>query len=328
MSAADVLATARRQRAALERADRAVLQRLVEAYGGMYRRLQDQIDALVAEVAGSDLTRAEIEKLPRYQALLKQMAAELRKFQALVAAQVGETSSAALERASADAQALVDAALPGVLTAWDALPTGAVEALLGFLDKDGPLYARLARLGPATAQRAADLMLDALATGRNPRAWAGQVRDALGLGLSDALRMTRTVQLYAYREATRANYEANPGIVSGWIWFAELDADTCLSCVAQHGSLHESSEVLNDHHNGRCAMLPLVIGAERPVDEGAGRAWFDNLSEADQRQMMGAARFEAFQGGEFAFDALSGTRTDDVYGPMRVEATLRDLVAA
>lgn len=331
MPAADVIALARRQQAALERADLAVLRQLVEAYGGLYARLQAKIDALVADVEqgldGERLSRSEIERLPRYKALLAQLAAELRKFQALVEAQIGETSGAALDRAAADARALAMAA-GGVTGQWDAVPTGAVEQLLAFLDPDGPLYARLARLGKATAERAAEIMLDALATGRNPRAWAGQIRDALGIGLTDALRMTRTVQLYAYREAARANYQANSGVVTGWYWLATLDSETCLSCVAQHGSFHPLSETLNDHHNGRCAMLPAVVGADRPLDDGAGQAWFENLSAADQRAMLGDARYEAYQNNQFGFAALSATRTDAVYGPMRVEASLRDLVAA
>lgn len=334
MPPADVLALARRQRAALELADRAVLKRLVDAYTGLYSRLADRIDVLVADVAGEmgeggvRMSAGEIALLPRYKALVAQMAAELRKFQGLTGMLIDETAQAALARAGSDAKRLVAAAVPGITAQWDALSAGAVESLLGFLDPDGPLYARLAQLGPLTAEKAAGVMLDALATGRNPRAWAGQIRDALGIGLSDALRMTRTVQLYAYREATRANYAANPGAVSGWYWMAELDSETCLSCVAQHGSLHPVEETLNDHHNGRCAMLPAVVGAEPPLAAGAGQAWFEDLSPNAQRAMMGAARFEAYQGGQFGFDALSATRTDEVYGPMRVEATLRELLAA
>jgi hypothetical protein len=118
---------------------------------------------------------------------------------------------------------------------------------------------------------------------------------------------------------------ASDGIVTGWIWYAELDTDTCLSCVAEHGTEHELSETLNDHYNGRCAALPLITSFGSPVDE-SGEAWFANLSTSEQRSMMGDSKHEAWSAGRFEFGQLSAEQDNDVYGLMRTEASLASLI--
>jgi hypothetical protein len=41
---------------------------------------------------------------------------------------------------------------------------------------------------------------------------------------------------------------------------------------------------------------------------------------------MGATKFEAWKEGKFEFGNLSSTHTDDVYGEMRGETPLKDLI--
>lgn len=323
----DILAVARQQRAALERQDAAVIKRLVAAYTDLYGRLRDKIDLLAADLAGMDSpTRGQVAELARYRALIAQVQTELRRYAAFAGTEMGTAAGAAIGQAGRDARALVAAANPGIAGRFDVLPNDAIRSLLGFLDPDGPLFDRLEKLAPFTASKVADTILEKVALGLNPRQWAGAIADQLGGSLTDALRMARTVQLYSYRESSRANYAANADVVRGWYWMAELDPDTCLSCVAQHGSLHDVDEVLNDHHNGRCAMLPAVVGADSPLTQ-SGQEWFDGLPVGQQADMMGAERHDAYRAGQFEFSALSGTRVDPVYGEMRVEESLQSLVA-
>ena len=138
--------------------------------------------------------------------------------------------------------------------------------------------------------------------------------------------MTRTVQLYSYREATRANYIANSDVVEGWIWHADLSPTTCAECIAMHGTFHANDETLNDHHNGRCSMIPVVKGFDRITEEGAGEAWFNAQPESVQRDMLGPGKYEAWKEGQFDFSQLVSTQNDPVYGEMRVEATLKELL--
>jgi len=320
----DILALAAAQRAALEARDRAALARLVAAYGELWQRVADKAELLGHDIAALDHPSADqVRRLARYRALLAAIGDELERFGHFAAVDMNAAAVAALGQAGSDAAALVAASAPGI--AFDVVPPDTIRALLAFLRPDGPLYARLEQLAPVTTQRVADTIVAKVASGMNPQQWAGAIRDQLGGGLTDALRMARTVELYSYREASRANYAANPDAVTGWYWFAQLDSDTCLSCVAQHGTLHPVSETLNDHHNGRCAMIPAVVGVDNPI-RATGEKWFGALPAGQQRAMMGPGKYNAWRDGKFSFGDLSGMRVDSVYGPMRIEATLQELV--
>lgn len=328
MASEDVVALALKFRKALEANDTAALNRIIAAYGDLYQRLQDKIELLVRDIADGELSAAEVRNLNRYKSLIDDMSAELTKFGNYTETELSAQANAAIERAQKDARALVSATVNGdaaIMAAFNRLPSNTIKQLLGFLQSDGPLFERLSKLGPETAKRVAQMILENVALGKNPKAYAGAIRDALGIGLSDALRMTRTVQMYAYREAARANYAANSDIIDGWIWYAELDESTCLSCIAQHGTVHDLSETLNDHHNGRCAALPHIAAFGNPVTEG-GQAWFDALSEAEKKAMMGEAKYKAYQDGKFTFEQLSTAKEDAVYGQMRTEASLKELI--
>ena len=107
--------------------------------------------------------------------------------------------------------------------------------------------------------------------------------------------------------------------------YAELDADTCLSCVAQHGTIHDLSEQLDDHYNGRCAALPYIEEFGNPVEQ-SGQAWFESLPEAEQARMMGQEKHGAYKDGKFEFGQLSAQVPNEVYGNMRTEASLKSLL--
>ncbi len=109
----------------------------------------------------------------------------------------------------------------------------------------------------------------------------------------------------------------------------------CLSCIAQHGSIHPITETLNDHHNGRCAPVPKTIsyrdlgitGIPDPVAPfESGEDWFGKQPEATQRQAMGPAMFKAYKDNRFSFRDLSRPYQDEVYGELLREASLRDLL--
>lgn len=76
-------------------------------------------------------------------------------------------------------------------------------------------------------------------------------------------------------------------------------------------------------HN--CAMLPYVKGMDNPIQQ-TGEDWFKAQDEQTQRDMLGTGKYEAWQDGKFEFSALSTTYQDDVYGEMRREATLQELI--
>jgi SPP1 gp7 family putative phage head morphogenesis protein len=204
----------------------------------------------------------------------------------------------------------------------------AADILGRMLAKGSPLYERLQMYGEYHAARISAALMDIIKT--NIGRAEGQKLIALIMSqsellianaLADAIRLTRTSILYAYREAARLQYIANG--ITQWQWFATLDDRVCMSCVAMHGTVHSVDESLQDHHNGRCAMLPIVDAL--PLEEN-GIDWFNGLSEDVQKKMLGPGRFEAWKAGKFELSAISTTYNDDVYGDMRREASLKELV--
>jgi hypothetical protein len=197
--------------------------------------------------------------------------------------------------------------------------------LLGFLSPNGTLYERIGKLAETNAQNVAEKILEGVSLGYNPKKIAGIIRDELGGGLTDALRMTRTVQLWSYREATRANYINNSDVIEGWIWYADLPGEPCMACIAEHGSFHTLDETLDDHYNGRCTMIPVVAGMPGIVDQ-TGEDWFNELPESQQRGLMGDSKYEAWKENKFEFGQLATKHSDDVYGQMTTETALKDLL--
>ena len=262
---------------------------------------------------------------------MAQTGQELQGFQSLTRVEMEQAARLGVQLGEQNARMFLAAALSGnpdarIAAVFHKLPTEAITQLLGFLDQGGPLVARINELAPYTTKLVSDKLVEAVARGYNPRKTAAIIQNAYGNGLTDALRMTRTVQLYSYRESSRASYAANGDVLSGWQWYAQLDGLTCMSCVANHGKIFPMSEPLNDHYNGRCAMLPVTNQFGAYVPENAGEEWFNGLSEAEQRNQMGKGKHEAWKDGKFGFEQLVSERDDAVYGPMKTAATLKEVV--
>lgn len=174
----------------------------------------------------------------------------------------------------------------------------------------------------------------AVSLGRSPRETAVIIANS-GMPLKDALRVTRTTQVYAQRQGTRSLYERSG--VSQWIWSANIgNPRTCMACIAMHGTVHPVTEVLNDHHNGRCAMIPVTptwealgfdSGGEPRYETGVD--WFNRQDMATQEQVMGKGLFEAFQRGEFDFspDTVVGEYQNDIFGTMRRRKTNGEILS-
>lgn len=317
-------------RAAMLRQDEAAVKRLVEVYGRSWKRLEALVNALAEKIGNEAPTRGQVTRMMQYKSLQAQIEEELTGLQAITRDMVSEQGALNVAAGERDAARLVGATLTGdarILPGYNRLHPEAIINLLGFLDPQGPLYKRISQLAPTTTDYVLEKLLEGVTLGYNPTKTARAIRDAYGRGLTDSLRMVRTVQLYSYREANRASYVANSDIVEGWIWSAKLDGLTCLSCIAQHGTLHPLTETLNDHHMGRCAAIPKVTIFPAAISE-TGEQWFYKQPEAIQRKMMGGGRYDAFKAGAFKFGELSDTHEDSVYGQMRSVTPLWKLLGA
>lgn len=327
-----VIQAAQQYQAELARGEAAAMGRLIEAFQRAWVRLEAQLTALLGEIGRtpSAPTGGQLAKLARYKALMTQLGNELMGLQALTTNEVERAVELGITLGGESVGSMLNSILTGSTTrlsvGFNRLPVETIKALLGFLKPGSALYLRLSLMAPGVADEVAKAIIQGVTLGWNPRKIAAAVRQAFGIGLSDALRFVRTAQLWAYREANRATMLANSDVVSGWVWNADLgDPRTCMSCVAMHGTVHPVEEVLNDHHNGRCTAVPLAAGFDNPVKE-LGTEWFGKQSEAAQREMMGPGKYEAWRDGKFGLEQLSRVYEDPVYGLMRNEASLMELV--
>jgi hypothetical protein len=327
-----------RLRAQLEQQDGKVLDRLISAYGKSYSRLTPEIDALIekmeADLASGKLTKETVAKSAAFKNLIREVDRELSDYSGYLKTEAATAADAAGRSGLSGGKLLMLAALADALgvgiadvprEAVKSAPPDALAFLADYLRKDGPLYQRIDGLSGYHAEQIAEGILERVAQGLNPREIAKDITDLYGMGLSDSLRMARTTQLYSYRQAERFVQVANADVLQGLVWCAELDDLTCLSCVALHGTVFPVGEICDDHHNGRCALLPWAVGAENPIGK-TGEDWFKEQSEATQKSSMGESKYNAWKEDKFTFDKLSTTREDEVFGQMRGEASLKDII--
>lgn len=343
-----VLEAADRFRAQALARERAAATQLVRAYGQVYRALDPSIASLEDAVRGLETpSPGQIARLNALRVLSEQTIEQVNRYAAYADTVITQEVQRNIAAGLADSEALVQAHFdPAWLRAnglranadvqsalrasWARVPAEAVETMIGMTGPDSALRRALVdRLGVVVAERMSDALVSGIARGLNPRAI---VREAAGQGLTMSLTTARTAQLWAYREATRANYAANRDIVSGWRWVASLSARTCVSCLAMHGTLHSVDEVLNDHHNGRCTAVPVVplaarLGIPEP-DYGDAEAWLRAQPEAQARSQMGAGIYDEWAAGRVSLKDLTTTYEDAVYGTMRRAPTLAEVTGA
>lgn len=331
-----------RFRAEQARGDAAVISQLSASYSKIYQRLQEQLELELRRIYDkpeSVVTRAYIRE--RLERLTEQVRDELEKYQAILASTIDLSTDQALLQGSKHAVELMRLATLGTRTLasidFGSLNPAQVNTMIGFLAPDSPLYRNVDRLARFHAPIVRDQLVEAVALGYNPYKAAGNIapylrdvtnklRIVMARPFADAVRLARTSMLYSYREAARMNYQANGDVVSAWQWYAELDG-ACVSCIAMHGTIHPLDEVLNDHHHGRCAAVPVVLG-QPLIPETAGVDYFDGLNEAQQREILGAGAFDAWKSGSVELSQFSHEVENDTYGLMRSVTPLKDLIGS
>lgn len=286
---------------------------------------QAEQDALALFLEKEGLTIQQVKRSAPFRAYLEALAVTLGDFSGYLTIELRTLQGTNIARGILDAEMLikVGGADLGLSIVPNSLPADAIAQALRLLDPAGPLMDRIRAIAPVYSAEIGDKILEAVGLGYHPFKTAGAINKLYGYPLNDALRMTRTVQLYSYRRASHSTYNANSEVVTGWYWHAKLDSLTCVSCVAQHGTWHSNEEELNDHYNGRCSPVPELFGQD-PVEE-KGREWFETLSEEEQKKIMGKGKHALWKEGAISWDQLSIESPDEVYGKMRHEPTLASL---
>ncbi len=330
-----------RQRNEVDRVDAETMRRLFDAYKLRFRKMRNDADGLVAYIAAHpEMTAEQIKRTRRYKELVAEYENDLSDYSGYLRSEVETTTRAGMTTGEKHALALMSAAgVAGRAVNMSKLPPSVVDVMLAFTAPNSQLYQRIKELAPYHAEQIASSLVDAVVLGVNPLntgkeriaplleiAYRSLTKSA-GQALTDALRMARTAQLWAYRESTRAAYLVNQDVVTGWYWSAELDDSTCMSCIAQHGTFHTLNEQLDDHYNGRCAMVPAVAGQPSPIEQ-TGVEWFAAQPESAQARMMGPEFYAAYQSGAFTLADMSRVVEDGTYGHMHTTTPLWQLLGA
>ncbi|MFN3650080.1 MAG: phage portal protein [Armatimonadota bacterium] len=334
-------------RTALRGHEDSAVEQMTAAYETTRESIQGKLDALTermeqAEAAGETISEAWLAQETRYEELLSQIEASLSELAADQAEPLAEAQRGAVTAAADYAQDLTRAALgeapEGVSLTWNRLSKEALEAFVGFAGDGSPLHQLLEELGPDARDQVKDALLTGIAEGRNPRAIAGEISKALDGNRARALTIARTEVHRASREASRESYAANSDVVEGWTWVAKLDTETCAGCWAMHGSHHAPTQILDDHPNGRCVMVPRTkswaeilgdssIPDTRPVIP-TGESEFLKLSEEQQKEILGPGMWKLWKDGKVQFSDLVHQETDERWGTMRRPATLAEAQGA
>lgn len=315
---------AKQFRDAVDRQDAQALGRLARTYSQLYQRMTDKLDALLLAISKlEEPTKGQVMRLAQFKNLQSALENELSKYAAYVEIEIKNNSQAAIELALKQTNEFLAAAgysMP------KSLPAKAIYNMLGFLQEDSPLFKRLGQLAGTHTDKVMSALLEAVAFGYNPVKTARMFQNVMGGGLTDAMRMARTSQLYASREASRASYVANSDIIEGWEWVTALDADVCMACAIEHGTIHPLDEGMGSHYNCRCTSIPVVKGYE--YNDQKGTDWFKGLDESQQEKMMGKQTFDVWKAGGFELEDMLGRRHDEVYGEMLSTTPLYELLGA
>jgi SPP1 gp7 family putative phage head morphogenesis protein len=333
------------------RGERQAASALVRSYGVAYTRINRDIDALRVRVqqakdAGERLSPSWAYQEGRLLVLRAKVLEQITQFAGEADIIVGGAIDTARTLGTDHAGRLLQVALPeGVSVAPSIedlraaspvvpesvrLAAGAIEQATALVQPQAALSTLLASLGPDAATAVGDALVSGLATGKNPRVIAREMRQALGGNLTRALTIARTETLRAYREASRSVYRANADVVAGWVWTADLSNRTCASCWAQHGSVHPLEEIMATHPRCRCSMVPktrswrdLGFGdTPEAVQIEEGPALFRRLAPDQQEAILGPAKYRAYRAKQITLQDVVAKRDSPVWGPSTSEAGL------
>ena len=314
----------------LDAQDRAASAQVVRAYAPVYQQLAKDTEALVRVAQTRGLKPWQVMRMERLKALEGQFVSSASRFAEQAGESITRAQRTAVGLARRGTERTVAAALPQGISmdnlarlglGWNRLPEEAFTNFIGISGDGRPVGRLLAELGSDAAPQVRAAIGNGIALGKGPRQTAQLVRVAAGMPLSRALTITRTETNRAYREATRLQYANNSQVVKGYRRHAAKDDRTCMACIALDGELYELNEPLNEHPNGRCALVPEVLdyadlGLDMPrtPQPGNARDWLANQSDDVQRRVLGAGRFDAFKAGEIELDQLATIKRSRVWG--------------
>ena len=317
---------------------------VINAYRPVYTRLQRDTRALMVIAQERGLKPWQVMRMQRLRDLERQYLKNISAFADTVGDSLTGHQRAAVGLARDATRQTVTQGIPNGVTmanlaniglGWNELPDDAFQSFVGIAGDGAPLGDLLRDSVVGDVPGVKDAIGEGIALGKGPRETAELVRVAGGMPLARALVITRTETNRAYREATRLQYANNSQVVKGYRRMCAKDDVTCLACIALDGELYALDEPLNEHPNGRCALVPEVVDyhdlgldmPETPRPQNA-RDWLSGQSSDLQRQVLGGARYDAWKAGEIQLNQLATLKRNPVWGDTAVVRPIRDIQTA
>lgn len=281
-------------------------------------------DVLERRAAGRVIDRQVLLRIERYQALLRDSRVQLLRFGDTAVREITNSQRTLANLAIDHAGAMIRLAAGGREIGFNQIAVAAVENMIGLAGDGSPLNTLLRGAFGDGLEAMTQQLIRSTALGRNPRQTAQLMAQSGRVSLSRSLTIARTEQLRVYREASRQQYEQS-GVVRGFRRLATKDARTCPACLMSDGEEYEPGETLREHPNGRCAMVPVVIGMPA-INWQRGPAWFAAQDAATQRGILGPGKYTAWKAGKFDLDQLATVRQNATWGDSVQVASLNQLV--
>lgn len=284
----------------------------------------------------------ELEPLgARLESLINQSAAELASLSPESVRIVSDGQQTALQWVNAETGELLYASTGDprraseVIGTFSALPTDAIEALVGFSSDGSPLAVLFDSIAQDVPGAMRLTLSSGIAQGRNPRDVARDLMTLTNLPSTRAETIARTEMLRAAREGQRRIYESNPAVQT-YRRAATQDARVCLACLALSGTVHRTSEIMPSHPNCRCVMVPVPLSlAEITGDPSipdlrpaaiTAETIMAGLDRDEIAGIFGPRRLELFDGG-YPLSDMIAVDNDTRWGPTTRIRPLKELLA-
>ncbi len=328
---ANLYTIANQFRGELLQRDAATARELSRLYVGSARRIRQQILQLGQRIerareAGESVSPSWLYQQRRLASLLRQVQNEIIRFAGSANSTIESMQREAAAMGLTHAESLFTIGNPGTTLSggFARLSARAATDLAGFAADGSPLSDLLARLAPGAADAVKQALFSGIVRGAGAEAMAREVFDSLGGNMARSLLIARTEALRAYRESAQRFYEGNSDVVEGWRWISACNARTCPVCWAMHGSTHATTEQFVSHPGCRCTPVPIT---ELSPPLKAGPARFEALPPAQQLQVLGPLKMDAYAAGRISLQDLVGTVTDRRWGMSLRERSLVDALA-
>lgn len=311
------------------------VRRLLRIYEPIERSLFERwlgISRLIAASPGIDTeTRmAWLKEQERYKDFLIQVQTQIEAYAALAYAETEAHIKNQAAKGAKDAEKIMNVevrglrARPGLVPeSFRTLNTAAIEEIAGSFAPGSPLRSLFNEFGPNATRKAEEIIAAGIAEGINPR----QIGKTLSLNIKElsrdrAVTISRNESMRAYTTATKRTYEVNSDVIQRSRIVSALDTRTCMLCWARHGTILEHGEPLHRHVGCRCMIAPVTLYSPKWA---TGEQEFMMLSDADQKKILGDARYKMFKDGRIGFDDLYVLRRDKTWGPTLGQKNITNL---